>query len=150
MRSALCFCLASVWFAFGTFAQSGPISVQGNHFVTADGKTIVFRGLDASDPDKLQRNGEWNKHYFEMARSWGANVVRIPVHPAAWHIHGKKEYLKLLDQGVEWAKEEGLYVIIDWHSIGNLYQENFSRARPSFIPPRFITPRRRKRSISGP
>jgi hypothetical protein len=45
----------------GAFAQPGHIGVQGNHFVTADGKTIIFRGLDTSDSDKLQRNGEWNK-----------------------------------------------------------------------------------------
>jgi aryl-phospho-beta-D-glucosidase BglC (GH1 family) len=33
---------------------------------------------------------------------------------------GKEEYIKTLDQGVQWAGEQGLYVIIDWHSIGNL------------------------------
>jgi hypothetical protein len=128
-------CLSGILFSFGVFAQPSHISVQGNHFVTADGKTIVFRGLDASDPDKLQRNGEWNRHYFEMARAWGANIVRIPVHPAAWHIHGEQDYLKLLDQGVAWANEEGLYVIIDWHSIGNLYQEKFFPATSELYPP---------------
>ena len=112
--------LCTALFSTAAFAQSSAVSVKGNHFVTADGQTIVFRGLDSSDPDKLERNGQWNKHYFEMAKAWGANVVRIPVHPAAWHLHGKKNYLKLLDQGVAWAKEAGLYVIIDWHSIGNL------------------------------
>ena len=120
------FCwLCTVVFSTGAFAQSSRVSVKGNHFITADGQTIVFRGLDTSDPDKLERNGQWNKHYFEVAKSWGANVVRIPVHPAAWHIHGKKNYLRLLDQGVAWANEEGLYVIIDWHSIGNLHEEKF-------------------------
>jgi hypothetical protein len=70
-----------------------------------------------------------------VAKSWGANVVRIPVHPAAWHIHGKKNYLKLLDQGVAWAKEEGLYVIIDWHSIGNLHEEKFFPGTSELYPP---------------
>src|ERR1035438_8892353 len=117
--------LCTALFRSGVSAAPSRVSVKDNHFVTADGQTIVFRGLDTSDPDKLERNGQWNKHYFEVAKSWGANVVRIPVHPAAWHIHGKKNYLKLLDQGVKWAKEEGLYVIIDWHSIGNLHEEKF-------------------------
>ena len=84
-----------------------------------------------------------------MAKSWGANVVRIPVHPAAWHIHGKKNYLKLLDQGVAWAKEEGLYVIIDWHSIGNLHEEKFFPGRRSFIRPRFTTRPKRRLLTSG-
>lgn len=101
------------------------ISVQGNRFVTAEGNTIIFRGLDTSDPDKLQRNGHWNKRYFEEMKNWGANITRFPVHPRAWRAHGKENYIKLLDQGVQWAKETGLYVIIDWHSIGNLRSEMY-------------------------
>lgn len=38
---------------------------------------------------------------------------------------GEAEYLKLLDDGVKWATELGLYVIIDWHSIGNLRTEMY-------------------------
>ncbi|CAA9252249.1 MAG: GH5_26 / GH5 / GH5_46 / GH5_25 / GH5_40 / G H5_39 / GH5_4 / GH5_22 / GH5_1 [uncultured Adhaeribacter sp.] len=110
-----------------SFAQTAAtlpqVSVQGNKFVTADGKTIVFRGLDTSDPDKLQRDNHWNKEYFEAMKSWGANIVRFPVHPNAWRKQGPENYLKLLDQGVQWATELGLYVIIDWHSIGNLRSE---------------------------
>jgi hypothetical protein len=101
------------------------IRVKGNQFVTAEGKAIVFRGLDASDPDKLERDGHWNKAYVEAVKSWGANIIRFPVHPAAWRKRGVEPYLKLLDQGVKWASESGLYVIIDWHSIGNLRSELF-------------------------
>ena len=144
MKKTVFILLATALLTTGAFAGPGRISVQGNHFVTADGKTIIFRGLDTSDPDKLQRNGEWNKHYFEMAKSWGANIVRIPVHPAAWHIHGKKNYLKLLDQGVEWAKEEDLYVIIDWHSIGNLYEEKFYPGSSELYPPTLYDTTRRE------
>ena len=135
MRKILALILGSVLTSIAVFGEPVHISVQGNHFVTADGKTIVFRGLDTSDPDKLQRNNQWNKHYFETAKSWGANIVRIPVHPAAWRIHGKGEYLKMLDQGVDWADEEGLYVIIDWHSIGNLYGGKFFPATSELYPP---------------
>lgn len=112
-----------------TEAQTSPalplINVKGNTFVTAAGTPIVFRGLDASDPDKLERDGHWNKEYLEAIKSWGANIVRFPVHPDAWRKRGKAAYLKLLDQGVQWASELGLYVIIDWHSIGNLRSELF-------------------------
>ena len=63
------------------------VTVSGNKFMV-DGKPVVFRGLDASDPDKLERNGHWNKEYFEMAKSWGANIIRFPVHPTAWRSRG--------------------------------------------------------------
>ena len=88
-------------------------------------QVIIFRGLDASDPDKLSKDAHWNEEYFEMVKSWGANIVRFPVHPVAWRSAGKDNYIKLLDQGIEWAGELGLYVIIDWHSIGNLRSEMY-------------------------
>jgi len=82
-------------------ATLSQVSVKNNNFVTADGKTIVFRGLDTSDPDKLARDGHWDKEYFEAMKSWGANIVRFPVHPTAWRKQGKENYIKLLDQGVQ-------------------------------------------------
>lgn len=108
--------------------EMSRVAVKGNQFITADGKPIVFRGLDASDPDKLDKDGHWNREYFQQVKSWGANMVRFPVHPTAWRQRGKENYLKLLDQGVQWAKEAGLYVIIDWHSIGNLRSEMYQNA----------------------
>lgn len=101
------------------------ISVKGNKFVAADGRPVVFRGLNTSDPDKLVKAGHWNKEYFEAMKSWGANIVRFPVHPSTWRSQGKENYLRLLDQGIGWAGELGMYVIIDWHSIGNLRTEMY-------------------------
>jgi len=111
--------------SYGQTPALKRISVKGNQFITADGKAIVFRGLNASDPDKLARNGHWNKTYLEAMKSWGANIVRFPVHPTAWRERGKADYIKLLDEGIAWATELGLYVIIDWHSIGNLRTEMY-------------------------
>ncbi|UMB60207.1 glycoside hydrolase family 5 protein [Lutibacter sp. A80] len=101
------------------------ITVKGNSFVSVQGDTIVFRGLDASDPDKLQKDGRWNLEYFKEMKSWGATVTRFPVHPKAWRERGKEAYLKLIDDGLAWAAEVGMYVIIDWHSIGNLKDDKY-------------------------
>ncbi|GAA4465807.1 hypothetical protein GCM10023189_46970 [Nibrella saemangeumensis] len=108
-----------------TPARLSQLSVQGNKFVTAEGKTMVFRGLNTSDPDKLEKSGHWDKSYFEEMKRWGATIVRFPVHPNAWRSRGKDQYLQLLDKGVAWAGELDMYVIIDWHSIGNLKNEMY-------------------------
>lgn len=108
-----------------TSTQLSQISVEGNNFVNADGEPIVFRGLNIADPDKLEKQGQWNKRIFEEMKSWGANLVRFPVHPRAWQSRGKEAYIKLLDEGVAMAEEQGMYVIIDWHSIGNLKNEMY-------------------------
>ena len=96
------------------------IRVEGNKFVNEQNIPVVFKGYSSSVPDKLVYDGHWNKAYFEELKAWGANIVRFPVHPAAWRRQGKNNYQRLLDQGIQWAGESGLYVIIDWHSIGNL------------------------------
>ncbi len=113
--------------AFHSTAQVSleRISVVKNQFILA-GKPVVFRGLNTSDPDKLQRQGHWDDAYFKEIRSWGANIVRFPVHPSAWRNRGHTEYLKLLDLGVKLAADHHMYVIIDWHSIGNLEDEKFT------------------------
>ena len=96
------------------------IHVDGNHFVDPSGASVVFQGVNISDPDKLESNGHFERRLFEEIARWGANVIRIPVHPAAWRARGSQAYFALLDQAVIWATELDMYVIIDWHSIGNL------------------------------
>ena len=101
------------------------IRVDGNKFVDPDGKTILLRGVSISDPDKVDGQGHWNKAHFEHVKELGARLVRIPIHPVAWRERTPEKYIELLEQAVEWCTELELYVIIDWHSIGNLETELF-------------------------
>jgi len=101
------------------------IMVKGNKFVNANGETILFRGVSIADPDKIDHEGHWNKLLFEKAKDMGVMLVRIPVHPAAWRQHTPQKYLSLLDSAVSWCTDLGMYVDIDWHSIGNLEMELF-------------------------
>jgi hypothetical protein len=101
------------------------ISVRGNKFVSANGDTVLFRGMSIADPDKIEGQGHWNKLLFEKVKEMGATLVRLPVHPAAWRGLGPRKYLALLDSAASWCADLGIYVIIDWHSIGNLQMELF-------------------------
>ncbi|MFI1770904.1 glycoside hydrolase family 5 protein [Thalassobellus citreus] len=125
--------ILGVCFLFVTlsFSQNklDRISVNSNNFIIENGETIIFRGLNTSDPDKLEIEGHWNKSYFKQIKKWGANIVRFPVHPTAWTKRGEDNYLKLLDKGIKWATQLNLYVIIDWHSIGNLQTEMYQHER---------------------
>lgn len=96
------------------------IRVEGNRFVDEAGTTRIFHGVNISDPDKLEKDGHWNRAHFQVIKDWGADIVRVPVHPVAWKGRGKDAYFELLDQAVVWASEVGLYLIIEWHGIGNL------------------------------
>jgi hypothetical protein len=101
------------------------ISVSGNRFVDPTGKPVLLRGVNIADPDKIESQGHWNRDFFVKVKATGATVVRIPVHPAAWRGRGARNYLALLDQAVQWSTDLGMYVDIDWHSIGNLKQGLF-------------------------
>jgi len=122
------------WFKDGSWSWPKPnpkakvlplIKVQGNKFVNPEGQAILFKGLSISDPDKVEQQGHWNKAHFEKIKETGAMIVRIPIHPVAWRERTPEKYLKLLDEAVEWCTDLGMYVMIDWHSIGNLGMEVF-------------------------
>jgi aryl-phospho-beta-D-glucosidase BglC (GH1 family) len=101
------------------------IKVKGNRFINASGDTILLRGVAIADPDKIEQEGRWNKNLFVHVKEYGATLVRIPIHPVPWRMRTPEKYLQLLDQAVDWCAELGMYVIIDWHSIGNLGMELF-------------------------
>ena len=101
------------------------IRVKGNRFVDSLDRAVLFRGLAISDPDKIEHQGHWNKDHFRKVKELGAMVVRIPVHPVAWRERTPAKYLTLIDEAVEWCTELGMYVMIDWHTIGNLKMELF-------------------------
>jgi len=101
------------------------IHVYKNKFVNAKGDTILFRGVSIADPDKIDGQGMWNKQLFEEVKKLGTMLVRIPVHPAAWRERTPIQYVTLLDSAASWCTDLGMYIIIDWHSIGNLKMELF-------------------------
>jgi hypothetical protein len=129
LKRILLFIILFSFMAAGAFCQGQNklpfISVKGNSFVNESGDTVIFRGVSVSDPDKLEKAGMWDEDLFAALKDWNVNLVRFPVHPNAWRERGEEIYLELLDDGVEWAAENGMYVIIDWHSIGNLRTEVF-------------------------
>ncbi len=101
------------------------VSIEGNRFVNESGETLIFQGVNIRDPHNLEEEGHWLKSHFEEAKAWGANVIRLPIHPPSWRTRGEEGYLALIDQAVEWASDLDLYLILDWHSIGNLKMEMF-------------------------
>jgi len=116
--------IVTVLFTSDVLAQNLPwVQVEGKNFVTESGGVITFKALSTSDPDKLEKEGHWTPAYFAQMKTWGINLVRFPIHPSAWRSRGVEGYLKLIDQGIEMASAQHLYVILDWHSIGNLRTE---------------------------
>lgn len=101
---------------------SGGLRVSGTMLTDASGNAVQLRGVSTHGlawfPEYV------NKEAFETLRDdWGANVVRLAMYTEEYGGYcngGDKEALKqLIDDGVSYATELGMYVIIDWHILSD-------------------------------
>jgi endoglucanase len=95
------------------------LQVSGNQIVNAEGSVVLLKGLMPPDPARLHSENKFSRDFFSGMRETGANVIRIPVHPENW-VNDKDYLWRYLDPIITWAGESNVYVIIDWHYIGNI------------------------------
>lgn len=96
-----------------------PLDVRGPELRTPDGEVVTLRGVMVPDPSVLDSRGRFSRDLVRDVAATGATVLRVPVHPGWWA--DDPDYLwRYLEPLVRWAGEEGLYVILDWHVIGNV------------------------------
>ncbi len=96
------------------------LSVKGAKIVDENGAMVSLRGVNIADPFKLDYDNRWDERVFKAVADWNANVIRLPVHPLGWRKKGKQWYFDRIDEAVRWANENNLYLILDWHVIGNI------------------------------
>ena len=100
---------------------SGRLSVQGTSLVDENGNPAQLRGVSTHGiawfPEYV------NKDAFAQLKQWGANVVRLALYTAdsgGYCTGGNQEQLlALLDQGVQYALDADMYVIVDWHILSD-------------------------------
>lgn len=109
--------------ATATAAAPGGYSVIGNQiFAPVTCKSILFHGMTRP---ALQWSPGGDDRYVDIAddmkniRSWGANIVRIPITQVFW-LQGNKQYdatykARVID-AVKKARAAGLAVIVDNHA----------------------------------
>lgn len=109
----------------GTAEAAGalpPLHVAGTGLADPEGNPVQLRGI--STHGLAWFPGYVNEACFgELRREWNANVVRLAMYTAesgGYCTDGDKEQLKqLVRDGVRYAGEQGLYVIVDWHILSD-------------------------------
>lgn len=100
----------------------GALSVAGTRLVGSSGNPVQLRGISTHGlawyPDYV------NEECFrQLKEEWGADIVRLAMYTAesgGYCTDGNREELKtLVKDGVEYATDCGLYVIIDWHILSD-------------------------------
>jgi hypothetical protein len=111
--------LASFSIGFSAKAVTSDIlTVLGNQFMF-NNSPIVLSGLAMGDPhDRIVNYKRYSKaDYKTIKNDWQANVVRLSVHPGVF-LKDWAKGKKILEDEVAIARSNGLFVIIDWHVIG--------------------------------
>jgi len=118
-------------------SSNGRLQVKGKQIVNKKGKPFVIKGVSTHGIAWFPQYV--NKKAFASLKKRGVNTVRLAMYTeeyGGYCCSGKakqRELKKLLDTGVQAAKDLGMYVIIDWHilSDGNPLK-NKSQAKKFF------------------
>ncbi|MBQ9043853.1 MAG: cellulase family glycosylhydrolase [Eggerthellaceae bacterium] len=105
-----------------TPATAGALHVEGTRLVGEHGEAVQLKG--ASTHGLAWFPAYVNDALFgELRTEWGANVVRLAMYTAesgGYCADGDQAALrKLVDDGVRFATDNDLYVIIDWHILSD-------------------------------
>jgi hypothetical protein len=114
------------------------LRVRGNELVDAEGHVVRLRGLMPRDPASLDSRGLFNRDFYAQVAATEANAVRIAVHPESW-VHDPDYLWRHLDPIAGWAGELGMYMIVDWHYIGNIVSGTGDEMPDIEEPPRELT-----------
>ena len=98
----------------------GALHVDGTQLVDEQGRPVQLRGISTHG---LQWFPEYvNEDCFrELHEDWNANVIRLAMYTAeGGYCEGDKEnFKKLIADGVEYATNQDMYVIVDWHILND-------------------------------
>lgn len=103
--------------------ENGFLSVKESKLVNQNGNPIVLKGVS------LGWHNWWGRFFNQsciktLANDWNADIIRaaIGVEPDNAYLDNPQYALSCLYEVVDGAIQNGIYVIIDWHSHG-IHQE---------------------------
>lgn len=112
----------------------GALHVDGTQLVDEQGRPVQLRGISTHG---LQWFPEYvNEECFrELHEDWQANVIRLAMYTAeGGYCDGNQKALKeLVANGVEYATNQDMYVIIDWHILSDNNPNNHKEEAMAFF-----------------
>lgn len=102
--------------------EAGALQVIGTQLSDSSGNPIQLKGLSTHGlawfPQYINEEA-----FREFHDDWNANVIRLAMYTAesgGYCTDGDKENLKqLIRNGVQYATEQDMYVIVDWHILAD-------------------------------
>ena len=97
--------------------QHGQLKVSGTKIVDKNGTPIILQGVSTHGiawfPQYVDKEG-----FRTLRDTMGVNTIRLALYSSPNEGYSTAMHQKVVD-GVNYAKELGMYVIIDWHILQN-------------------------------
>ena len=116
--------------------KNGRLSVKGTRLVNSSGKTVILKGVSTHGinwfPQYVSKSG-----FKSLRDNWGVNCIRLAMYTEEYNGYcsggNQTELKKLVDKGVRYATELGMYVIIDWHVLNDQTPKKHQKEAISFF-----------------
>ncbi len=110
------------------------ISVEGSNFVDNTGRQVILNGINVVSKSKAENYlFKGGPEFYANLKKWGFNSIRFIIiwdglepEPGVYN----QAYLEEIDQRIEWAADNGLFVILDMHQ--DLFGLKYSDGAPDW------------------
>lgn len=110
------FFLASPVKAATPVEKWGRLKVSGTHIVSETGKKVQLKGVSTHGIAWFPQYV--NKSCFKSFKKMGVNTIRLAFYSDPGAGYSTSLYSKI-DEGIRYATELGMYVILDWHILSD-------------------------------
>lgn len=103
---------------------ASALKVSGSSLTDSSGNPVILRGISTHGlswfPEYVNEEA-----FRQLHEQWGINCIRLAMYTAEYNGYctgdaSNRQRLKnLIDDGVRYATENGMYVIIDWHILSD-------------------------------
>lgn len=104
------------------YGQHGALHVENGKLTGADGNTVQLYGMSTHGIAWFPQYINYDS-FHTLRDDWNTNCIRLAMYTAEYGGYcagGDKEQLKqLVRDGVSYATELGMYVIVDWHILSD-------------------------------
>lgn len=117
-------CLCAFCIPVSAASKLPRLQVKGTKLVNSSGKTVQLRGVSTHGLSWYPQYVNQSAFTF-MKKNWKVNAVRFAMYTAEYNGYctgdeaNRQKLEKCIDNGVKYATNAGLYVIIDWHILSD-------------------------------
>jgi cellulose synthase (UDP-forming) len=95
-------------------STSGKLHVVGTELYDQNGNRVVLRGVSTHGLTWFPQYVN-NKLFHQLSKEWNTNLIRLAMYSDDYVNGDRKKNLEVLRKGVEYAIENDMYVMVDWH-----------------------------------